>query len=297
MILRNAEVDRGARGRWVIVDGTSSERGFLLESRVADVIAAEYPIADDVRIRATPSRKTDGGLDIEIRTRKTIDLFGAPYRVQDNRQHVIYVDCKYSDHRTLDWERLVPSVEKTAGKSIDCFVFATNSRLGAKALSLLTESFQRIGVKFRVVECEQLAQWLLDRSAMIGEFAVPLEAPQPITVERQTVTEADDDSVTVHMYARINNNTDERQPCRLLLAKNSLWRLETEADLSSVIARKLILAPRETLPIHLTASSVTSSDADVMTVYVEWDGGSIPIDFVARDVQLTFEPEFQGDVH
>src|SRR5947209_17116427 len=162
--------ERLRHGSWTLSGGTPSERGFEFQARVADVLAADFPSADNVRIRATPINRTDGGLDVEIRATSDFLLFDRPYSVARGREEVVYIDCKYTDGDTLDWERLAPSVEKTAGKNVSCFVVVTNARLGAKAYCVLLEAFRRIGVKFLAAERDLVASWLQRRDALIGTY-------------------------------------------------------------------------------------------------------------------------------
>jgi hypothetical protein len=289
--------ERLRHGSWTLSGGTPAERGFEFQARVADVLAADFPSAEDVRIRATPINRTDGGLDIEIRATADFLLFDRPYAVARGREDLIHIDCKYTDGDTLDWERLAPSVDKTAGKGVSCFVVVTNARLGAKAYCVLLEAFRRIGVKFLAAERDLVASWLARRDALIGTYEPPPLPPDGVTVERQTVTQVINDRIQVQFYVRVDNNTATRQPCRLLLAKNTPWRIEADAPPTGTIGRKLFVEPYGTTCLQLLATSVANIDTKVMSAAVEWSGGTIPVDVVARDVELQFEPQFLGEGH
>jgi hypothetical protein len=280
---------------WLIKGDDPRRLGFIFEDHVATVLCSEFPTSDEVVIHVTRSGGPDGGLDIAVQTSVTINLFGTPYVVSDGRRHRIHIDCKYTTAETLNWEKLNASVAKTAGRNVDRFIFVTNARVGARAFHRLRESFAEYNISLTVIERDRLASWLIEHDAPIGNYIPPIRRPRVINVEKSVITLIENDGLRVSIFIRIDNTTSKNQPCRVLFAKSSPWKLDTSNP--EHISRKLILGPYESTSLNLAATSDTSLDPRVMQIVVEWDGGYTPVDVVARDVQLHFEPVFQGDKH
>lgn len=179
-----------------------------------------------LRISQTPIGP-DGGKDIIISTPIPITIFNQKFSLKNKREIKIYIECKSSNHKRIDFTKVAGSAIRVKDNNIDYYMLVSNSSFSPQTLFLLKSEFETAGIDFIIVD-QYLLLKILD-SENINLKNDPLQKNFELYYEYQVSSTRVESKNAYEIFFAYRNLTNEEQLITQKLLTDNNWSTdETE---------------------------------------------------------------------
>lgn len=179
----------------------------------------------DAEIYKTPKGR-DGGVDLIIRSRKSITIMGQECHLMGKKEIIIYVECKTTEKNSLSLEKFAKNILLVTEKmDIDYFILATNSILSPHTFYQAKKSCLKSGIKFKLVDKNFLYLYL-NKHNFFSEAKV--QSLNTMNISYQSEKKYINGKLGLDLYLFFINYNNKPSKCSVKMKTNRNWSLSEE---------------------------------------------------------------------
>lgn len=195
----------------------------MLYTHISNDIQSHYN--SGVEIYKTPKGR-DGGVDIIIRSCKSITIMGQKCPIMGKNEITIYVECKTTEKNSLSLEKFAKNILLVTEKmNVDYFILATNSTVSPHTFYHAQKACSKSGIKFKLVDKNFLYLYLKEHKFFADTKIQPINT---MNISYQSERKYINGNIGLDLYLFFANYNSKPSKCTIKMKTDRNWSLSEE---------------------------------------------------------------------